>query len=122
MVGGVVWVCHDDDIVAHIVITHGVVAYDDTVMSAPVYVIDNDVDACLDIIDDKLGELPTTYLAIGVLVVLIRCLKHSSYSCCSRSNFFAFLRSIGAQAPTSWRSSKEASLWAERPLVNCMRF
>ena len=65
VVGGVVWVCHDDDIVAHIVITHGVVAYDDTVMSAPVYVIDNDGDACLDIIDDKLGELPTTYLAIG---------------------------------------------------------
>lgn len=65
VVGGVVWVCHDDDIVAHIVINHGVVAYDDTVMSALVYVIDNEGDACLDIIDDKLGELPTTYLAIG---------------------------------------------------------
>ncbi len=66
------------DVITVLLVVGGVVAYDYTVMSSPVYVIDNDGDACLDIIDDKLGELPTTYLAIGVLVVFIRCLKESS--------------------------------------------
>lgn len=56
VIGGVVGVCHNDDIVTHIVIAHGVIAYYDTVMPAPVYIVDDDRHASLEVVDDKLGQ------------------------------------------------------------------
>ena len=56
VIGGIIGVCHDDDIIAYIVVVHGVIAYNDTIMPAPVYIVDDDRHASLEVVDDELGQ------------------------------------------------------------------